>query len=177
MKRTSLLRRWTSLPSPSAVVSSVKTAAIDLTANQHGKPRKRGRALGPSAFTLTASWPHIIYDFEDDQGYVDLSSPQFPLLAFRTTFTNPLMRELAVVDEYFNADYFHHYSHLQCRCRAPGSDGGRLDDPPGAGGTCGDVRCSGAARYPPASAGGERNVASSRRRLLRGVRATSARRW
>ena len=60
--------------------------------------------MGPSAFTLTASWPHIIYDFEDDQGYVDLSSPQFPLLAFRTTFTNPLMRELAVVDEYFNAD-------------------------------------------------------------------------
>ena len=85
-------------------------------------PPKQRRAVRPSAFTLTASSPHIIYDFEDNVGSVDLSSPQFPLLAFRTTFTNPLMRELAVINEYFDADYFHRYNHLQRRCRGPEPD-------------------------------------------------------
>ena len=98
-------------------------AAVDLTANQHGNPPKRRRVVKPSAFNLTASSPHIIYDFEDSEGNVELSSPQFPLLAFRTKFTNPLMRELAVINEYFNADYFHRYNHLQRRCRGPETGG------------------------------------------------------
>jgi len=99
------------------------SAAVDLTANQHGNPPKRRRVIRPSAFTLTAASPHIIYDFEDNEGAVELSSPQFPLLAFRTTFTNPLMRELAFINEYFNADYFHRYNHLQRRCQGPEPDG------------------------------------------------------
>lgn len=98
-------------------------AAIDLTANRHGNPPNQKRAVRPSAFKLTAASPHIIYDFEDSEGAVELSSPQFPLLAFRTTFTNPLMRELAVINEYFNADYFHRYNHLQRRCQGPEPDG------------------------------------------------------
>lgn len=98
-------------------------AAVDLTANQHGNPPKRRRAVKPSAFNLTAASPHIIYDFEDNEGNVELSSPQFPLLAFRTTFTNPRMRELAVINEYFNADYFHRYNHLQRRCQGPEAGG------------------------------------------------------
>lgn len=92
-------------------------AAVDLTANQHGNPPKPKRTVQPSTFNLTGSSPHIIYDFEDSGGDVELSSPQFPLLAFRTTFNNPLMRELAVINEYFDADYFHRYNHLQRRCR------------------------------------------------------------
>jgi hypothetical protein len=98
-------------------------AAVDQTATQHGNPPKQRRPVRPSAFTLTASSPHIIYDFEDSEGAVELSSPQFPLLAFRTTFHDPLMRELAVINEYFNADYFHRYNHLQRRCRGPEPDG------------------------------------------------------
>lgn len=98
-------------------------AAVDLTANQHGNPPKRSRVVRPSAFTLTASSPHIIYDFEDPEGDVELSSPQFPRLAFRTAFTSPLMRELAVINEYFNADYFHRFNHLQRRCQGPEPDG------------------------------------------------------
>lgn len=98
-------------------------AAVDLTANQHGNPPKRRRAVKPSAFNLTASSPHIVYDFEDNEGTVDLSSPQFPGLSFRTTFTNPLMRQLAVINEYFKADYFHRYNHLQRRCQGPEAGG------------------------------------------------------
>jgi len=97
-------------------------AAVDLTANQNGNPPKQRRAVRPSAFTINASSPHIIYDFEDPEGDVELSSPQFPRLSFRTTFTNPLMRELAVINEYFDADYFHRYNHLQRRCRGPEPD-------------------------------------------------------
>lgn len=94
-------------------------AAIDLTANQNGNPPKKRRAVRPSAFTLTASSPHIIYDFEDIEGDVELSSPQCPGMSFLTTFTSPLMRELALINEYFNADYFHRYNHLQRRCQGP----------------------------------------------------------
>ena len=117
---------WDELSSYAKVLNTDRItlgAAVDLTANQHGNPPKQRRAVRPSAFTLTASSPHIIYDFEDSEGDVELSSPQFPLLAFRTTFTNPLMRELAVINEYFNADYFHRYNHLQRRCRGPETDG------------------------------------------------------
>ena len=32
------------------------------------------------------------------------------------------MRELAVINEYFDADYFHRYNHLQRRCRGPEPD-------------------------------------------------------
>lgn len=99
------------------------SAAVDLTANQHGNPPKKRRAVRPSAFTLTASSPHIIYDFEDSGGDVELSSPQFPRLSFRTTFANPRMRELAVINDYFNADYFHRFNHLQRRCQGPDPDG------------------------------------------------------
>jgi len=116
---------WEEISSYAKVLKSDRItvgAALDLTANQHGNPPKRRRAVKPSAFNLTASSPHIIYDFEDKEGIVELSSPQFPRLSFRTTFTNPLMRELAVINEYFNADYFHRYNHLQRRCRGHGSD-------------------------------------------------------
>jgi transcriptional regulator with XRE-family HTH domain len=117
---------WEELSSYAQVLNTDRItvgAAVDLTANQHGNPPKRGRVVQPSAFNLTASSPHIIYDFEDSEGAVELSSPQFPFLAFRTTFTNPLMRELAVINEYFNADYFHRYNHLQRRCRGPETGG------------------------------------------------------
>lgn len=97
--------------------------AIDLTAHPHGNPPKQKRAVRPSTFTLTTSSPHVIYEYGDNEGYLDLYSPQFPPLAFRTTLNDPLTRELAVIDEYFDADYFHRYNHLQRRCHAPGSDG------------------------------------------------------
>ena len=97
-------------------------AAVDRTANQHRKPPNRRHAAQTSTFDLTASSPHIIYDFTDTDGSVEISSPQ-QQMTFITTFTTPpLGRELALINESIGADYFHRYNHLQRRCQGPDAD-------------------------------------------------------
>ena len=116
---------WDEITSYAKILNSDRVAvsnAIDLTAIQHNSPTRRPRKLKPADFQLTKSSPHVIYDFEDNEGYVDVSSPQFPQFALRTKFATPSMYELAVINEHFEADYFHRYNHLQRRCRGPESD-------------------------------------------------------
>ena len=116
---------WDEITTYARILNSDRIAisnAIDLTAVQHRRPQRRPRKLKPSDFNLTESSPHVVYDFEDNEGYVDVSSPQFPRLASRTKFVTPSMRELAVINEHVEADYFHRYNHLQRRCR--GSESG-----------------------------------------------------
>lgn len=75
-----------------------------------------------STFDLTASSPHIIYDFIDSDETVEISSPQLQMTFIATFTTPPLGRELALINEFFGADYFHRYNHLQRRCWGPDAD-------------------------------------------------------
>ncbi len=117
---------WDEIASYAEILNSDRVAisnAIDLTAVQHNSPPRRPRKLKPSDFHLTKSSPHLIYDFEDNEGYVDVCSPQFPRFGLRTKFVTPSMCELAVINEHVEADYFHRYNHLQRRCRDTAGDG------------------------------------------------------
>lgn len=82
----------------------------------------RKHAVQTSTFDLTASSPHIIYDFIDSDETLEISSPQLQM-TFITTFTTPpLGRELALINDSLGADYFHRYNHLQRRCWGPEAD-------------------------------------------------------
>ncbi len=95
--------------------------AIALTAAQP-QPPGGGQERSPGRFLLTKSSPHLIYDFEDTDGDVDLSSPQSPNMDIRAMFGEPSMHEINLINRYFLAGYFERYNHLQRRCRGTDED-------------------------------------------------------
>lgn len=96
--------------------------AIDTTTAQYTRPARPQKVLRSKDFELTASSPHAIYDFVNPHGYVTVTSPQFPRLAFQPKSETPTMLELATLNEHLDDDYLHRYNHLQHRCQTDNPD-------------------------------------------------------
>lgn len=96
--------------------------AVDTTAAQHGNPPIPQKPLRSKDFQFVGSSPHVIYEFEDPNSFVTVTSPQFPRLRFQTKSPTPTMLELATLNEHLEADYRHRYNHLQHRCRGAAPD-------------------------------------------------------